>query len=162
MRIVTLGLLVVCSTAASAQTACPVGVTAGSVLCGPTPVVDSVPEDAPPPPRPGYWIDQWGAVVADARAGVFGKTSTAATREEALSEATRKCRDGGGGTCEVVVDFKNGCGSVAWSTTSGVGAVATGPISYEASRDALGECAKTGEACRIVYAECALAKWRSY
>jgi hypothetical protein len=124
--------------------------------------VESAPAYAPPPPRPGYWINQWGAVVADAPAGVFAKATGAATREEALAEATRKCRDDEGKACEVVVEFKNGCASVAWSQTAGVGGVATGPISYEASQVALGECAKTGEGCRIVFAECSSAAWRSY
>jgi hypothetical protein len=146
-RFTSVILLVITPFATYAQTACPVGVNAGSISCLP----DQIPA---PPARPaGEWIKTWGA-VAIADNGDGGITQGKLSKEDAERVAVENCERRGVSGCHVSFAFFNQC--VAGAVSPSGKTVGSGASSVKkASSLALSECKKIyGEKCQIKLTQC--------
>ena len=75
------------NTPASAQMACPQGVTPGSSQCLPT---GGAQQSQPPVPKP-RWRLTWGAIAMSSRTGEVGTSVGRFSKREATREAMEKC-----------------------------------------------------------------------
>lgn len=147
---------------AYAQTACPVGVAAGSAQCGPSPTTHSLnPPAGPVEPRVRYvpsgkWRKTWGAVAIDPSVGQIGASAGMRSNKEAKLDAMTRCRRGGGTQCRFHISYENQCVVVVWPTVPGDGLLAqTGPTIEVASGLGTSKCAeKSGSECEVAYAGC--------
>jgi len=165
-----LGLLTTSATAFS-QTACPIGVAAGSPQCGPSALPTGTNQEVAPAPRAvptGRWITKWGA-VAIADSGDMGVAVGKASRREANNEAVRQCKTWGSPGCKPLHSYANQCAAIA--RTDGDEATATiksmfsgGDTVEAASSRALSSCQEvsSGMACKIIYAECSKPVFQPY
>ncbi|MFC3715219.1 DUF4189 domain-containing protein [Luteimonas soli] len=143
---------------ASAQTACPQGVAAGSAQCGPSSLVNpgSAADYVQPVPKI-KWESSWGAIASDNK-GIFGILTDLPSRRSAKKAAVEECRRRGGDGCSVNLVFKNQCAAVGASDEN---AFASGaPTIEEATARAMQRCrTANGEGeCRVFYAGCSMAK----
>lgn len=141
---------------AAAQTACPVGITPGSAVCGPTPVPRSGPA--------GHWVYTWGAIAIDPPSSAVGKSTGQATEDDARRTAINDCRTVGTTACEVYITYQHQCVALAWPEKPGkpVG-INLGSSVQQASTRAGNDCRATGGGnCRIVYSECTAARFEKY
>ena len=147
----SLGFLA-CAASASAQMACPQGVTPGSSQCLPSGV--SV-EQASPPPR---WRTTWGAMVEDEENGYVGTSVGQFTKAAARREAKRKCVAMGGINCKLAYEYKNSCAVVAEPIDAAGKSIAyyqNGKDVEEASSLAIPRCAAVnGRRCRVNFSSC--------
>lgn len=138
-----------------AQTACPQGVTAGSVSCLP----DQLPS---PPPRPaGEWIKTWGALAVNNQRDI-GFSSGKISKEDAENVAVSQCERWGIGGCHAETFFFNQCIAVVRASDNS-GAMATAATKNKAVSLAKGKCKRdTGQSCEITLAECSLPIFEFY
>lgn len=113
--------------------------------------------DQPPVSAPAIqWADRWGAVALDPESGSAGVITGATTKEEANSEAMRKCKENKGTRCLIAVSYRNQCAAVAQKSSGGPMGTASARTIDMAKSDAVEEC---GDAtCRIVYSACSPAQ----
>lgn len=159
---------------ASAQTACPGGVAAGSAQCGPSPASHGVnPAPAAPQIRyvpTGKWITTWGAIAFGSNnMGDVGVAVGKLSRDEAKKDAIAKCESTAAGSCELSLAYRNQCAAIAWASEQGreVGGAAynaAGPDKEEVAARAIAGCSKfrNGGECKIVYADCSLPIFKEF
>ncbi|PZQ28043.1 DUF4189 domain-containing protein [Pseudoxanthomonas japonensis] len=140
---------------ASAQTACPQGVTPGSSQCLPT---GTGATSAPPPPR-ARWIKTWGAMAEDSLSSKVGTSTGEFSRRAAQRAAVRKCESMGGEGCKAVFSYENTCAVIAEPVElqgKMVGFYQDAPTIEEASRLVLPLCrnGNGGRECRVIYSNC--------
>ena len=100
---------------AGAQTACPVGVAAGSAQCLP----DS--ESSSQPSRPtGEWIKTWGAIASSSN-GDVGSSTGKFSEQEAKDNALKICANLGNSDCKVMFTYKNQCVAVVKAAAGRIG-----------------------------------------
>ena len=145
------------NTPASAQMACPQGVTPGSSQCLPT---GGAQQSQPPVPKP-RWRLTWGAIAMSSRTGEVGTSVGRFSKREATREAMEKCQHLGGKECEIAITYRNQCAVVAWASeggapTGGAAFVQGAATISEASELAISACSKSrgGGECSIVYSAC--------
>ena len=146
---------------ASAQTACPTGVSAGSAQCGPTPQSQGG-GAAPPPPRE-VWVDNWFSYAQCNETGKNGISHTFDTPREARQAAIALCQAEGGVKCETIAVNKNSCFSVVGAKGDGAGRAGGGVYSEGATLElaedmSIGRCMREhpGLECRVIYSMCNL------
>lgn len=145
---------------ASAQTACPQGVAAGSAQCGPSPNAssDSSTGSGYSRPVPSFkWKSTWGAIAGDMQ-GVYGIHTGLPSKRTAKKAALDECHKRGGIDCSVSFVFKNQCAAVGASEDSAFASAA--PTEAEATVKAIRLCeSEVGEGkCRLFYSGCSLAQ----
>lgn len=140
---------------ASAQTACPQGVAAGSAQCGPSPMIESVSSNAPPTPQV-RWGDSWGGMASDVENGISGIVTDLASKRQAKRAAIQECKARGGVKCTIAMTYKNQCLVVV----DGAGSYFVSSSTIErAARLALEDCTQGGGlSCHVYYSGCSLAK----
>jgi hypothetical protein len=138
-----------------AQTACPAGVSPGSVSCLPDQL-------SAPPPRPaGEWIKTWGALAYNEQRDL-GFSSQKISKADAEEEAVNQCKTWGIEDCHVETFFFNQCVAVA-RTDSGAGTVVTAAPKKKAVDLAKKKCDRdTGGVCKVWLAECSLPIFEFY
>jgi len=146
--------------AATAQTACPVGTPAGSATCGPS---GGGGEMAAPPPRPaGEWIKTWGA-VATSSSGGGGASSRQLSKEDAEHLALNNCVVSGAKNCRVEFTYYNQCVALAYPIGRNGGKIGTAATVERAKVRALQGCRdERGGECRVALAECSEPVFRRY
>lgn len=145
--------LILFSGQASAQMACPQGVTPGSSQCLPTGGT------ATPTPRSPRWVLTWGAMAEDQRSSVVGTSSGELSRGAAQRAAVKKCGAMGGVGCKAVYSYKNTCTVIAEPVAlleRMNGYYQNGPTIEEATRLVIPQCrdGNGGHECRIIYSNC--------
>ena len=101
-------LLAAVSLPAMAQTACPVGATPGSVVCGPDPVA----AQSQGPSVPFQRLDGYGAMAWSADAGLtYTETRNGGegTDRAVVNGALEYCRSAGNGDCVIKLTWENAC-----------------------------------------------------
>ena len=99
---------------------------------------------------------RWVALAVDAQKGAMGESSESLTRDQAEGTALSSCVGKGGSQCKVVISAKNGCISMATSST--VYGTGSGLSPEAAKGDAMEVCRKGGGPdCGVVYLKCAFA-----
>lgn len=145
--------LILFSGQASAQMACPQGVTPGSSQCLPTGGT------AAPPPRSPRWVLTWGAMAEDQKSSVVGTSSGELSRGAAQRAAVKKCEAMGGVGCKAVYSYKNTCAVIAEPVAlleRMNGYYQNGHTIEEATRLVIPQCrdGNGGHECRIIYSNC--------
>lgn len=154
-------LTLVFSTSLFAQTACPVGVAAGSNQCGPSPVWQpQVPKQEEPAPS-GHYRDTWGAIAMDEVMGAVGTSVNMDSEAEAGAAAVRRCVRPGARGCAVRITYRNACGALAWSDNPGhAGGLGSARGLAYAESLARQECLNNGGgSCKIVFSQCTETKF---
>lgn len=149
-----------------AQTACPIGVAAGSASCGPTPSqgVTGYSQQQVPTPS-GEWIKTWGAIAVADSTGDVGLAVGKMSKKQAEDEALIKCAQNGALDCKKnVFTYRNQCAALAWPNTAGEKYImSSGPSKDAAATDASSVCDKSASAgCNVVYSECSEPIFRKY
>ena len=146
---------------ASAQTACPTGVSAGSAQCGPTPQSQGG-GAAPPPPRE-VWVDNWFSYAQCNETGKNGISHTFDTPREARQAAIALCQAEGGVKCEAIAVNKNSCFSIVGAMGDDPGRTHGGVYSEGATLElaedmGIGRCMREhpGLECRVNFSMCNL------
>src|SRR3546814_64635 len=104
--------LMLISSTALAQTACPQGVSAGSAQCGPSTLVTPESGRANAPSLPEVkWADSWGAIASDG-VSTYGIVTDFPSKRKAQKAAIAECKKRGGGRCTVARSFYNQCAVV--------------------------------------------------
>lgn len=156
-------IALVCSfycVSAQAQTACPMGVAAGSAQCGPSPVQQQ--QQIGPQQQPtiryvpiGRWRTTWGAVATDEATSSVGTSVDMRSESAARREALRRCKKPDAKKCEVRLAYENQCVALAWPDGPGRLGLESGPGLQTVREEAREICKKNGGGnCRIVYSEC--------
>jgi len=145
--------LSVSSGRASAQMACPQGVSPGSSQCLPTGGTVA------PPARGPRWVLTWGAMAEDQKASIVGTSSGELSRRAAQRAAVKKCETMGGVGCKAVYSYKNTCAVIAEPIAlleSMHGYYQNGPTVEEATRLVIPQCrsGNGGNECRVIYSNC--------
>ena len=140
-----------------AQTACPVGVAAGSAQCGPSPTDSSpaAPETIRYVPT-GEWKKTWGAVAIDSETGAMGATFDQLSRGDAEREALSNCGAKGSTGCKIEIAYRNQCVATFFPSVAGQrGLSASGATVEEATRRGSEKCRSlNGSECNRVYTRC--------
>lgn len=167
---VILCVVLMSSFSAYGQTACPVGVAAGSAQCGPSPAEHQRPV-SPPPAQiqyvpTGEWVKTWGAISSDKATGDIGVAVGKFSKSEAEREAVSQCSGLGSSNCDVVLTYENQRAVIA-SAEPGTGGNVIFQSSFpvdDAKRLAMPKCVKgkAGNTCKIVYSACAEQVFRAY
>lgn len=151
------------------QTACPVGVSAGSVQCGPSPAnhVGSAGNVQDPQIRyvpTGKWISKWVAVAVDSIVGDIGAAAGSLSKREARRLALQRCRIHGAKKCEVLASYSNQCIALAWPTVLGVKVITGAGVAREAATaSAISDCqTAAGAPCKIGYSDCSVQVFESF
>ncbi|SEO82425.1 protein of unknown function [Luteibacter sp. UNC138MFCol5.1] len=151
--------LVAVTVVASPQ--CATGVNTGGGNCVP-PDADGMPgynpygeQSAPPVPQPA-WADSWGSIAIDDDTGQAGTITGRRSREDAERAALHDCGLKGASGCKIVMTYRNQCAAVAWGKAGG--RVARNPTENGAQDDAMEECKRNMNGCRVVYSGCSVAK----
>src|SRR5690606_16918470 len=152
--------LLLMANVASAQTACPQGVAAGSAQCGPSPGAGSGSSgnSGYSRPVPSFkWKSTWGAIAGDEQ-GVYGIDTGLPSKRKAKKAALDECHKRGGVDCFVQFVFKNQCAAVGAGKDSAFASAA--PTEAEATVKAIRLCeSEVGEGeCRLYYSGCSLAQ----
>lgn len=146
----------------NAQTACPIGTSAGSAVCGPSAESSSnyngSQEISPPRPVPtGRWIKTWGAIASSPSSG-GGSSVGKFSKAEAEREALEHCSEQGVSDCKVALTYRNQCVAFAFPLSGkGSNSINTGKTIEIASRDAKDKCesgAGSDAKCQIIYSAC--------
>ncbi len=150
-----------------AQTACPVGVAAGSAQCGPSPVSHGVNPRAPAQPTiryylTGKWKKTWGAIADDKTGtGNIGTSVGRFSKSDASRAAVESCESLGGGKCEVTLAYRNQCVVIAAPSVDGKEVGGTPQTQSAENLEiatalALPKCSKrnSGRECILVYSAC--------
>lgn len=165
-------LLLIFTSASLAQTACPVGVAAGSAQCGPSPL-QHLPSRSERQEAPitimvptGEWLNTWGAMATDWSTGNMGVSVGKISKIDAERQALSECTGLGSKGCEIAVAYRNQCGVIA-SAKPGTGGLVIfqGGFSVQVATDiAMPKCraGKSGESCEIVYSDCSKQIFRKY
>lgn len=105
------------------------------------------------PPNSGpIWEPRWGAIAIDDAKGIFGAVDGSLTKRKAKRGAINLCRSNGGTNCNVVTDYSNECGTLAWGANKYV--TYTGSIPDEIKIRSIESCSKLTSNCQIYYAGC--------
>ena len=157
----------------SAQTACPIGVPAGSPQCGPSPASHGNHQQQPPPEvryvPDGEWLLTWGA-IAQATNGDTGVAVGQSTEEAARKISIDSCRSlEGRQDCRILITYQNRCAAMAAPFDNGVEVpgrtrVAGARTIAIASNTAIENCKKargSGD-CRVVYSDCTKPVYRKF
>jgi hypothetical protein len=157
----------------SAQTACPIGVPAGSPQCGPSPASHgNHQQQAAPPARhvpDGKWLLTWGA-IALANNGDTGVAIGRPTKESARKASLESCRSWEGRQdCRVLLVYENQCAAMAAPFDNGVQvpgqkSVASAQTIATASEIAIEGCKKargSGD-CKAIYSDCTKPVYRKF
>ncbi len=155
-------LLLLVSSAALGQTACPQGVASGSSQSGPSSMTNSTSDDRTGPASlglpPAKWADSWGAIAMDDNKGVAGIVTDLRSKRSAKKAAIAECRSRGGVDCTIARTYKNQCLVVAVSSSKSQ--IVNAATINRATELAMRDCASDGSSdCRIFYSGCSLA-WR--
>ena len=111
-------LLAAVSLPAMAQTACPVGATPGSVVCGPDPVA----AQSQGPSVPFQRLDGYGAMAWSADAGLtYTETRNGGegTDRAVVNGAMEYCRSAGNSDCVIKLTWENACAAAATKPLNG-------------------------------------------
>ena len=121
-----------------------------------------------PAPRvpTGEWIKTWGAIAVSPSTSDAGVSTAKLSRQDAESEAVRKCASSGAKDCVVDFAYRNQCASwVIPSGRSGKGksGLGAGPTPETARASALRSC-KNDQAgsCVEFYADCTEPYFKKY
>lgn len=165
LRAVIVAVLVLTSRDGLAEGGCPPGMYPargnGWQACHPIPGASN---GAEPQERAGRWIDSWGALVGDLRAGAVGVAVGKPSREAASDEAFLACRQQGGSNCEILEVYRNSCVGVAGvyeDGQPGVGRLGIGVSALPDRADnlAIQQCRMVNrKECRIAYSACSPAR----
>ena len=96
--------------------------------------------------------DTWGAIALSPSTGAIGYSYRHQTEDDAGYDAYNRC-SGYADDCEVVVNFVNACGAVAYGRGGGYG-VAWNADGNAAQRRALSECQARTTQCKILRWQC--------
>ena len=164
LRIFSLHFLLLFMCSVAAQTACPIGVPAGSPQCGPSPASHGNHQQQTPQIRnvpDGKWLLTWGA-IALADNGDTGVSVGRPTKEAARRASLDSCRSlEGRQDCRVLLVYENQCAVMAAPFDNGVEVpgqkrlASAGTIDI-ASEIAIRNCrnARGSRDCKIVYSDC--------
>ncbi len=98
--------------------------------------------------------DKFGAIARSSQTGGKGYSWNYATRAAAERRSLSECESvSGTQDCEVLVWFKNACGSIAESSNGGAG-TGWGTSTTLAERYALESCSGIGQGCKVVRTIC--------
>lgn len=150
MRILLMLGLVSLGDVATAQTACPMGVSPGDPRCGPSPSATGQNPLAHVPQV--NWDTRWGAIAADGISGSLGTSVNMKSRRKAQKEALSKCREQGGSKCAIDITYYNQCavmvlGDKKYNTASAA-------TINEATELGMRGCQESNSDCRVYYADC--------
>ena len=166
MRVTTIALalvVIITPLVSGAQTACPVGVAAGSAQCGPSPAEHVNPgtagDSGPSATRyvpTGEWKKTWGAVAIDSETGAVGATFGKRSKNEAERDALDRCRTSGSAACRVQIAYKNQCVATFFPSIPGQrGLSGSGATVEDATRRGAEKCRElNGNECNLVYTRC--------
>ena len=101
------------------------------------------------------WADRWGAMIADSEHPVFGVSSGASSKMEAIKLAKLDCYKKGGGVCDEPFTYTNQCGAFIGAKGGG-GYFGAGPTQKRAEAAALKHCQESGRTCVVLYTDCSL------
>ena len=164
--VLLLGLIAALMSAAphaGAQTRCPGGVAAGSVLCQP-----DLPQAGSGSGRTvvkivGHWDKTWGA-IADSPNLIGGVSTGELSKRAAEKRALEACEERGGRSCVVSFTYFNQCMALINPQILGTSNFAQTAGSIElASELGLKYCrekAGPGASCKVVYSDCTMPKYR--
>lgn len=175
MRIVLIFGLLVMSSHAFAEGACPPGQYPiggqGVVGCAPIPgASDGGPSPAPRPT--GKWETRWGAVVEDNTSAnlATGTSVSRKSKRDAIDAATEVCERMGGRKCKTRITYYNQCVALADPTeearrNGATQTMASAEQTLELAKSrALSKCesAGSGQQCSIVYSDCSMSEFKSF
>ena len=109
-----------------------------------------------PAVKPEVWRDRYGAIAATRDNGIVGVSNDQVSARAAKKQALKKCAER---DCEVVTEYANGCGAVAWGKKSSneVRAYSSGAGRVEAESNVLQSCVGAGASeCVLEYMSCSL------
>lgn len=148
---------------AAAQTRCPGGVAAGSVLCQP---------DLPQPGSGagktivkivGHWDKTWGA-IADSPNLIGGVSKGALSKQAAEQRALEACAERGGHSCVVSFTYFNQCVAVIDPDVLGASNYIQAAESVEvASEVGIKHCREkngSSASCKVTYSDCSMPIYR--
>lgn len=101
------------------------------------------------------WEDRWGAMIADNQHPVFGVSSGASSKMEAIRLAQLDCYNKGGGECNEPFTYTNQCGAFIGAQGGG-GYFGAGPTQKRAEAAGLKHCQTGGKTCVVLYTDCSL------
>ncbi|ATS21688.1 DUF4189 domain-containing protein [Xanthomonas phaseoli pv. phaseoli] len=146
---------------ASAQTACPVGVSPGSPQCGPDSGTSRGDAAASPPRPTGEWIKTWGAIARSNSTGEAGSAVGKFSEGEAEQAAIRQCALGGAGDCEVRLSYQNQCAALVSSQSRSF--YQSSATEKNAIQLAVKACEATNSgSCKVAYSECSKPIFRKF
>ena len=161
IEMMVLTMLLLGGGAASAQTACPSGVAAGSAQCGPSSLVS--PDESGSRARGRQllpeekWADGWGAIAGDGESAI-GVATDFPSKRKAKKAALNDCKERGGGRCKVTYTFVNQCAAIILGDT--MYATAAARTKHDAVDRGTQKCQEEGQAnCRVFWSGCSWA-WR--
>lgn len=100
-------------------------------------------------------IGQWGAIVIDNKGtGKLAFSNRYGARIFAEQSALLSCQAGGDTECHLLTTYTNTCAAVAWAPKANTWYVANNDRKRLAEDEALNECGKSGELCRLYSAGC--------
>lgn len=97
--------------------------------------------------------DYFGAIAFGTQNGAYGYSYNYSDRNQAEQKAISQCQDHGGNGCQVAVWFRNACGALARSGTTGYGS-GWGSNRNLAEQYAMESCGKHNSSCSIVEVVC--------
>ncbi len=99
------------------------------------------------------WEDRWGAIAT--ANGAMGQAVSKKTKDEAIEEALKDCRDRAGKeSCKLKVAYYSQCVALAWGASGNV--AARGPDLREVEERAVEKCSNDFRNCKIYYSACSL------
>lgn len=146
-------ILLLCSLNAFAEGACPAGEYPqqgpGWQGCVPIPGY----QKGQPAQAQDYFRSHFGALAADAKAGVIGATTSASSLSSAEAIALKECKEKGGSSCDVYASVENACIAmiVGKSTLNAKAA----KRKEDAEQAGMSLCNSGDTGCVVYYSECA-------
>ncbi|CAM4393416.1 DUF4189 domain-containing protein [Acinetobacter dispersus] len=114
-----------------------------------------------PPPKPtGYWLKTWGAIASDEYTGDAGTITGKSKKQEAETEALKRCSKVGSRNCRILLTYENQCAASAWG--SGYMVSVSAPSIEQAESLALKGCSRKSSECKIVYSDCTKPEFIQY
>lgn len=97
---------------------------------------------------------RWVSLAVDTSKAVLGESKPSSSSDEAEKNAVSQCFAKGGTTCHAIVTAKNGCVTMAVSSSILIGE--SGPTTQTSEKKALDRCNSSGTSsdCRVFYTTC--------